>query len=45
MTYEGAPAIGARVEKSAFQAGRVEMKNAHHNRLPELVITREKLFS
>ena len=45
MTYDGAPEIMALVEKYQFQAVRVEMKNAHHNRLPELVITRERLFS
>ncbi len=45
MTYDGAPEIVALVEKYQFQAVRVEMKNAHHHRLPELVITRERRFS
>ena len=45
MTYDGAPEIVALVQKHRFQTVRVEMKNAHHNRLPELVITRKKLFT
>ena len=45
MTYDGAPEIVELIQQYGFQAVRVEMKNAHHNRLPELVITRERLFS
>ncbi len=45
MTYDGAPEIVELIQQHGFQAVRVEMKNAHHNRLPELVITRERVFS
>ena len=45
MTYDAAPEIIELVRKYEFNAVRVTMKNAHHDRLPELVITRERLFA
>lgn len=45
MTYDCAPEIVDLVRKYGFCAVTVEMKNTHHNRLPELVITRERIFS
>ena len=45
MTYDEAPEIVDLIHRHEFHAVRVEMKNAHHNRLSELVITRERLFS
>ncbi len=45
MTYDEAPEVVDLIHRHAFHAVRVEMKNAHHNRLSELVITRERLFS
>ena len=44
MTYDNAPEIVRLVRKHGFHAVSVQMKNAHHNRLPELVITREAFF-
>ena len=45
MTYDNAPEIVELVYKHSFCAVTVEMKTAHHNRLSELIITREPLFS
>ena len=45
MTYDNAPEIVDLIHKYGFCAVTVEMKNAHHNNLPELIITREELFS
>lgn len=45
MTYDSAPEIVALVRQHRFHAVSVQMKNAHHHRLPELVITRERLFA
>lgn len=45
MTYDEAPEIVDLIHQHQFHAVRVEMKNAHHNRLSELVITRDRLFS
>lgn len=45
MTYDSAPEIIDLVGQHGFHAVKVQMKNAHHNRLPELVITRERLFA
>ncbi len=45
MTYDEAPEIVDLIHLHQFHAVRVEMKNAHHNRLSELVITRDRLFS
>lgn len=44
MTYDQAPEIVKLVHEYGFHAVCVEMKNAHHNRLPELVITRDSIF-
>ena len=45
MTYDNAPEIVALVQRHGFHAVTVRMKNCHHNHLPELVITRDPLFS
>lgn len=45
MTYDAAPEIVELVHEHGFHAVRVTMKNAHHNHLPELVITREEIFA
>lgn len=45
MTYDSAPEIVSLVNRYGFHAVIVEMKNAHHNRMPELVITRDPLFA
>ena len=45
MTYDAAPEALALTRRHGFHAVTVRMKNTHHDRLPELVITREKLFS
>jgi len=45
MTYDAAPEIVALVQKHKFHAVCVEMQNAHGNRLPELVISRDPLFA
>ena len=45
MTYDEAPEIIELVHRHGFCAVRVQMKNAHHRRLSELIITRERLFS
>ena len=45
MTYDCAPEIVDLVRRHRFHAVSVQMKNAHHNHLLELVITREPLFS
>ncbi len=45
MTYDAAPEIVELVHQYGFHAVRVTMKNAHHNHLPELVITRERIFA
>ena len=45
MTYDHAPEIIELVRRYAFHAVLVEMKNTHHNRQFELVITRERIFS
>ncbi len=44
VTYDEAPEIVALVERHGFHAVRVLMKNGHHNRIPELVITRRPVF-
>lgn len=44
MTYDRAPEIVELVGRHGFSAVEVTMKNTHHARLPELVITREPLF-
>ncbi len=45
MTYDNAPEIIRLIRKHQFHAVSVEMKNAHHDRLRELVITRDQLFT
>ena len=45
MTYDCAPEIVDLIRRHRFHAVSVQMKNAHHNHLLELVITREPLFS
>ena len=45
MTYDEAPEIVDLVARHRFAAVRVEMKNTHHNRQSELIITRNPLFA
>ena len=45
MTYDAAPEIVALVKQYDFEAVSLTMKNTHHNRIPELVITNESLFA
>lgn len=45
MTYDHSTEIEALIGKHNFYAVEVEMKNAHHNRLGELVITPGPLFA
>lgn len=45
MTYDAAPEIVEMVQRHGFDAVCLSMKNTHHNRLPELVITGESLFA
>ena len=45
MTYDYSPEVARLIARYGFQAVQVRMKNAHHNRLAELVITRERLFA
>lgn len=44
LTYELAPQIVALVQRHGFAAVTVTMKNAHHSRMPELVISRREMF-
>ena len=44
MTYDRAPEIEALVRKHGFHAVQVEMKNTHHARMSELVISRHPAF-
>ena len=44
MTYDAAPEIAALVRRHRFAAAEVVMKNTHHARLPELVVTRSPVF-
>lgn len=45
MTYDFSQEIVGLVHEHGFHAVMVMMKNTHHNRLPELIITRENLFA
>ncbi len=45
MTYDCAPEIVDLIHRYRFHAVTVHMKNAHHNNLPELIITSEALFA
>ena len=44
MTYDYSREAARLVARYGFHAVQVRMKNAHHNHLAELVITRERLF-
>ena len=44
MTYDRAPEIEALIRKHGFHAVQVLMKNTHHARIPELVITPQPVF-
>ena len=44
MTYDPAPEVIALTEQHGFTAVEVTMKNVHHARVPELVITRTPVF-
>ena len=45
MTYDCSDEIVSLVRAHGFHAAVVVMKNSHHARLPELVITRDRLFT
>lgn len=45
MTYECSPEITSLVRRHGFQGAIVEIKTSHHRRIPELIITRDKLFT
>ena len=45
MTYDRAPEVEAWVREYGFSAVQVVMKNTHHARVPELVISRRPVFS
>ena len=45
MIYDRAPEIASPVARHGFHAAEVRMKTAHHDRIPELAITRERMFS
>ena len=45
MTYDAAPEIVDLVQRHDFDAVCLSMKNTHHNRVNELVITAEPLFT
>ena len=45
MTYDCAPEIMNLIHRHGFHAASVQMMNAHHNKMLELVITREKMFT
>ena len=45
MTYDCAPEIVSLVKEHGFHAVRVAMKNTHHAKLSELVITRRNVFN
>lgn len=45
MTYDCSPEIVDLVSEYRFEAVTVRMKNTHHDRIPELVITRDRLFA
>ena len=44
MTYDRAPEILHLIQRHGFFAVQVTMKNTHHARIPELVITRRPVF-
>ena len=45
MTYDAAPEIIALVHRHGFHAVRLSMTNRHRNPLPELVVTRDRMFA
>ncbi len=45
MTYDCSPEVIHLVQYHGFHAVRVRMKNAHHEHLAEVVITRDRLFA
>ena len=45
MTYDAAPEIVALVRRYGFAAATLSMKTGHHDRLPELIVTREPAFA
>ena len=45
LTYDAADEVLALVRRHGFQAVAVRMKNAHHDRIQELVITRRPIFT
>ena len=45
MTYDRAPETVDLIDEFGFCAVEVMMKNTHHSRLPELVISRRRLFT
>ena len=45
MTYDCSTEIVGLIHQHRFHAVQVEMKNGHHARISELVITRDRLFS
>ena len=45
MTYDCSDEIVGLVQEHGFHGVLVEMKNTHHARIPELVITRNRLFT
>ena len=45
MTYDCSAEVIGLVNSHGFHAATVMMKNGHHARLPELVITREPIFT
>lgn len=45
MTYDCSAEVVALATRHGFHGAVVEMKNGHHARIPELVITRDRLFA
>ena len=45
MTYDCSSEIMSLVQRHRFQGAIVEMESSHHLKIPELVITRERLFT
>ena len=45
MTYDCSDEIASLVQRHKFHAAVVVMKNSHHARMPELVITRRRMFT
>ena len=45
LTYDNSPEVAEMIAEHGFHAARVSMKNAHHDLISELVITRDDTFS